>query len=86
MKNRLIDLNNHLFSQMERLLYEEIKKDALNEEIQRARAVTGVANQIINNAKLVLEARKAISDGYIRSGKKDSLLEMLGEQKEQIEQ
>lgn len=81
MKNKLTDLNNHLFSQMERLSDEEIKKEDLKEEVGRAKAVTIVANQIINNARLILDARKAISDGYIRSEDQDPLLSMLGENK-----
>lgn len=85
-KNRLLDLNDHLFAQMERLDDEDLKESALDEEIQRARAVAGVANQIINNARLVLEASKAISDGYIRSGKRDALLQMLGVQNDQAPQ
>jgi N-acetylglutamate synthase-like GNAT family acetyltransferase len=85
-KNRLLDLNDHLFAQMERLSDEDIKKEDLDEEIQRARAVAGVANQIINNARLVLEASKAISDGYTRAGKRDELLSMLGNRADQLEQ
>lgn len=58
MKNKLTDLNNHLFAQLERLSDENTKGKALTEEIERARALTGVSNQIINNAKVVLEAAK----------------------------
>jgi hypothetical protein len=43
MKNRLIDLNNHMFAQMERLSDEDIKGDALNEEITRSKAVSNLA-------------------------------------------
>lgn len=34
MKNTLLDLNNHLFAEMERLGDEELKGDALAEELQ----------------------------------------------------
>ena len=57
MKNTLGDLNNHLFAQLERLGDEDIKGDELNEEINRAKAVTSVASQIINNGNLVLKGR-----------------------------
>lgn len=56
MKNKLSDLNNHLFEQLERLNDEDLKGDALNEEIGRANAVTNVASQIIQNGSLVLKA------------------------------
>ena len=68
MKNKLIDLNNHLFVQLERLSDEELKGEDLLAEIQRSQAVTSVAKQIINNGSLVLHAHKAVSDGLIRNG------------------
>ncbi|MBU2538100.1 MAG: hypothetical protein KKH22_06650 [Proteobacteria bacterium] len=66
MKNKLTDLNDHLFCQLERLSDEEIKGEALKEEIERARAVSQVASHIIGNATLVLNAQKALNDGLIR--------------------
>lgn len=62
MKNTLGDLNNHLFAQLERLSDEELTGDKLAEEINRAKAVTSVASQIIANGSLVLEARKVADD------------------------
>jgi len=65
MKNKLIDLNNHLFSQLERLSDEETKGESLKEEILRSRAISTVAAQIIDNARLALDAQKAM-DNSIR--------------------
>lgn len=62
MRNTLGDLNNHLFSQLERLSDEELSGDKLKEEIGRAKAVTSVASQIIANGSLVLEAIKMNDD------------------------
>lgn len=58
MKNKLGDLNNHLFAQLERLNDEDIKGEDLQEEIARAKALTGIATQIISNANVVLQAKK----------------------------
>ncbi|AEG59353.1 hypothetical protein [Desulforamulus ruminis] len=57
MQNTLGDLNNHLFAQLERLSDEDLKGEELKEEMARAKAVTGLASQIIANGTLVLKAR-----------------------------
>ena len=58
MRNTLADLNNHLFAQLERLSDEELKGEALEEEIDRAKAINQVASSIIENGSLVLDAQK----------------------------
>ncbi|HGS5355289.1 TPA: hypothetical protein ACMDR1_001358 [Vibrio cholerae] len=57
MKNKLSDLNNHLFAQLERLSNEDLKGDELKEEIERSKAVKAVAQEIISCGKLALEAQ-----------------------------
>jgi hypothetical protein len=61
-KNTLSDLNNHLFAQLERLSDEDLTGDALNNEINRTKAVTDVATQIISNSSLVLKAMQFKDD------------------------
>lgn len=62
MRNKLIDLNNHLFAQLERLSDEDVAGEKLKEEIERSRAVGFIARNIIDNASLVLASRKALYD------------------------
>lgn len=56
MKNRLIDLNNHLFAQLERLSDEELTPEQIEAETQRGEAIVAVADQIIRNADLTFKA------------------------------
>lgn len=62
MKNTLIDLNNHLFAQLERLSDEDLKGEVLREEIDRSKSVTQISSQIIANARLALDAQLAASE------------------------
>lgn len=71
MKNKLSDLNDHLFMQLERLGDEDLVGDKLGEEILRARAVTDVAQQIIANANTVVKAQ-AIMASIGGGGKPES--------------
>ena len=64
MKNTLGDLNNHLFAQLERLGEEDLKGEQLQEEIERAKAISQVSVQIISTGKLVLDAIK-MKDEYL---------------------
>lgn len=61
-QNKLADLNNHLFAQLERLGDEDMDPEQMNKEIERARAITGVAKQIISNGNLVLKAAQFADD------------------------
>ena len=74
MKNTLGDLNNHLFMQLERLNDEDVKGEQLTEEIERSKAITNIAKEIIANGTLVLQAKK-LQDGKMNTD--DKLPKML---------
>jgi hypothetical protein len=73
MKNRLTDLNNHLFETIERLNDDDLSGNELEVEIRRAKVIASVGTVIVNNGNLVLKAQKHI-DEY---GNKDQLPDML---------
>jgi len=60
MKNNLVDLNNYLFEELERLNDDEtlMNEDSLEKELKRSKAITEVSCQIVQNAKIMLEAKK----------------------------
>lgn len=72
-QNKLSDLNNHLFAQLERLGDEEIQGEELDKEIERSRAITQVSQQIVKNADLVLKGEKFIKEYGIKN--KPTMLE-----------
>lgn len=63
MKNKLQDLTDHLFAQIERLGDESITDpETIRTEIQRAGAITLVGREIISAGYLSLAAAKQIND------------------------
>lgn len=62
MKNGLVDLNNHLFAQLERLGNEDLEGDALADEIKRGKAMGDLGKVVVENAKLALDAEKFKSE------------------------
>ena len=59
MKNKLTDLNNHLFCQIERLNNEDLKDGQLIDEIKRSQAMATIAERVISNGRLLLDSHKA---------------------------
>jgi hypothetical protein len=56
MKNKLSDLNDHLFAQLERLSEEGLTAEQIAQEAKRGEAMVEVADQIIRNAELTFKA------------------------------
>lgn len=61
-KNKLTDLNDHLFAELERLGDEELTGDELKEELGRAKGVATISSQIIKNANTMLSAARFFDD------------------------
>lgn len=62
MKNKLTDLNDILFETLERLNDDELMETNLEKELQRSKAISQVANNIISNAQVLLDAQKHVDE------------------------
>lgn len=61
-KNRLSNLDDHLFAALERLGDEDLSPDAIEAEVKRAEAIVKVADQVTENAKTKLVAAKLFAE------------------------
>lgn len=61
MKNKIDDLRNHLFTQLERLNDDEEMKDQkkLEQEIERAKAIADIGQVLVNSAKVEVDFIRA---------------------------
>ena len=65
MNNRLSDLNNHLFEQLERLNDENLTGEELDKELRRAEGIAKVSEQIIRNGELAYKTMVHMAEyGY----------------------
>ncbi len=80
MKNKLIDLNDHLFMQIERLVDEDLTPEDLEKEVARSNALVAVSDKIISNAELNLRAAKLIAE---HGGHVERHLPLIGKQSSQ---
>lgn len=68
MKANLISLNDTLFEMVERINDDSLKGEKLNEQLVKAKAISDLASNIINNSKLMLDVGKfMVSDQFIES-------------------
>ncbi|GGD43231.1 hypothetical protein [Aureimonas glaciei] len=61
MKNKLSHLNNHLFAQLERLSDETLTPEQIEQEVERAKAIVGVSDQIVGAAALQFKAAELVA-------------------------
>ena len=77
MKNKLTDLNNHLFAQLERLGNEDMTREELENEVERSKAIVGVAKVIVDNGNLALHTIQHMDEyGYNMEKKVPEMLEV----------
>lgn len=62
MKATLKNLNDILFEQIERLNDDDLKGDALDEQLKKTKLINASASAIIENSKLLFEAAKYKSE------------------------
>lgn len=66
-RNKLSDLNNHLFEQLERLNDESLSNEDLEKEMKRQKSMSEVASNIIEINRISMDAMKLIAKGYIQA-------------------
>lgn len=68
MKNKLTDLNDHLFAQLERLSDESLTPEQIEKEVTRSQAIVNVADCIVANAGVQLKAVQLAADhgGFVK--------------------
>lgn len=65
MKNTLIDLNNYLFEQIERLNDDALTDEELDKEIRKTESIVRVSEKIIQNGELAFKTMQHMDQyGY----------------------
>ena len=62
MKHTLTDLNSYLFQQMDALSNTDLTGEDLEKEIERSKAIQGIAKTIIDGANVALQAKKHMDE------------------------
>jgi hypothetical protein len=62
MKNKLTDLNDLLFAQLERLASDDLDAEQITQEVQRATSMVQIADRIVDTARLQLDGAKFVAD------------------------
>lgn len=73
-RDTLGDLTDHLFAELERLGDESMTPEQLDGEIKRAKAISGIAQTVINNANVVLRAAMFQDERMDANGKLPRML------------
>lgn len=75
MKNKLVDLNDYLFEQLEKINDDELSQEEMEAAIKKAETITKISETIIKNGELQYKAMKAAADyGIINTNQVKLLL------------
>ena len=78
MHTKLDDLNEYLFEELDRITNDDLTEEQLEREIKRANAVTKIAQAVINNGTLALNAMNAVNEyGYNAANPAKNIPKML---------
>jgi len=64
MRNKIKDLNNHLFAQLEKISDEDLTAEQIEKEVVRSKSIVDLSNAIVSNAKITLEAAKMLEKDH----------------------
>jgi len=67
MKNKIEDLNNHLFAAIERLNDEELTEKQIKAEAIRGKSIAALASTLVASGSLSLKAQQVYDDGKIHA-------------------
>ena len=62
-KNKLSDLNNHLFAQLERLGEEDLTIEEIHKEVERGKTISMLASTVIKSAKITIDSMRLVAHG-----------------------
>lgn len=65
MKNKLTDLNNYLFEQIEKLNDDDLTSEQLQQQITKAETISKISKTIIETASLQLDAIKIAAENGV---------------------
>lgn len=77
MKNKISDLRDHMFAQLERLGAEDLTDEDLKKEISRATAIAEVGKVIVDSAKTEVIALKILNRRGEDTGEQEEVKKFL---------
>lgn len=75
-RNQLLDLNDILFQQLNNLMDDSLTENELKKELEISKQVVNVSQTIINNANLLLQAKKHFDTTGTKNNEVASLLRL----------